>query len=527
MNSQTESQKNKYTILIVDDEQANLKLLSALVSCYGYHFETAGNGLEAMEKIKKIRPDLILLDVLMPVMNGVETCKRLKEYPDSRHIPVIVLTSLADKETRLKCLEAGANDFLAKPVDNAELIVRVRNLLQLKEFEDRNKILTEKIQAIEAVQKIEEELKASQKELLEKNNELKQLTESLEITNAAIDKERMDLQFTIDDISYILKQVADNKDFGVRFNKPDTVISGHVLKAAELFNNMMDILESQHKELEKAYAELKAAQSQILQQEKMASIGQLAAGIAHEINNPVGFVMSNLGSLQKYADKLSKFIKAQTEAIGELGVKSSEFGEIQKKVDEFKKSLKIDYIIDDLGNLIRESLDGAERVKKIVQDLKSFSRIDEAEWKMADINAGIESTINMVWNELKYKATVKKEYGDIPLTKCNPGQLNQVFMNILINAAHAIEKQGEITVKTWHGSGFIYISISDTGKGIPSENLNRIFEPFFTTKEVGKGTGLGLSIAYDIVKKHSGDIIVSSEAGKGTTFTIKIPVVER
>ncbi|MDA8214956.1 MAG: response regulator [Nitrospiraceae bacterium] len=461
MNSQTESQKNKYTILIVDDEQANLKLLSALVSCYGYHFETAGNGLEAMEKTKKIRPDLILLDVLMPVMNGVETCKRLKEYPDSRHIPVIVLTSLGDKETRLKCLEAGANDFLAKPVDNAELIVRVRNLLQLKEFEDRNKILTEKIQTIEAVQKIEEELKASQKELIEKNNEMKQLTES------------------------------------------------------------------QHKELEKAYAELKAAQSQILQQEKMASIGQLAAGIAHEINNPVGFVMSNLGSLQKYADKLSEFIKAQTEAIGELGVKSSEFGEIQKKVDEFKKSLKIDYIIDDLGNLIRESLDGAERVKKIVQDLKSFSRIDEAEWKMADINAGIESTINIVWNELKYKATVKKEYGNIPLTKCNPGQLNQVFMNILINAAHAIEKQGEITVKTWHGSGFIYISISDTGKGIPSENLNRIFEPFFTTKEVGKGTGLGLSIAYDIVKKHNGDITVESKAGKGSAFTIKIPVVER
>ncbi|MDA8338002.1 MAG: ATP-binding protein, partial [Nitrospiraceae bacterium] len=285
--------------------------------------------------------------------------------------------------------------------------------------------------------------------------------------------------------------------------------------------------ESQHKELEKAYAELKAAQSQILQQEKMASIGQLAAGIAHEINNPVGFVMSNLGSLQKYADKLSEFIKAQTEAIGELGVKSSEFGEIQKKVDEFKKSLKIDYIIDDLGNLIRESLDGAERVKKIVQDLKSFSRIDEAEWKMADINAGIESTINMVWNELKYKATVKKEYGDIPLTKCNPGQLNQVFMNMLINAAHAIEKQGEITVKTWHGSGFIYILISDTGKGIPSENLNRIFEPFFTTKEVGKGTGLGLSIAYDIVKKHNGDITVESKAGKGSAFTIKIPVVER
>ena len=519
MNSQTENQKNKYTILIVDDEQANLKLLSALVSCHGYHFETAGNGLEAMEKAKKIQPDLILLDVLMPVMNGIETCKRLKEYPDSRHIPVIVLTSLGDKETRLKCLEAGASDFLVKPVDNAELIVRVRNLLQLKEFEDRNKILTEKIQMIEAVQNIEEELKASQKELLKKNEELKDITESLEIINLAIDKERMELQFALDDISYLLKQVADNKDFGVRFTMPDTIVSGHVLKVAELFNKMMDILESQHRELENAYAELKATQSQLLQSEKMASIGQLAAGVAHEINNPMGFIISNLGTLGKYVNRFKEFIQAQTKIIMAAGNNES--------IEQIKKHLKLDYIIEDTDSLLKESLDGAERVKRIVQNLKSFSHIDEAEWKMADINAGIESTINIVWNELKYKATVKKEYGDIPLTKCNPGQLNQVFMNMLVNAAHAIEKQGEITVKTWHDSGYIYISISDTGCGIPEDKIHRIFEPFFSTKEVGKGTGLGLSIAYDIVKKHNGDIMVESEVGRGTTFTVKIPVVEK
>ncbi len=542
MNSQIESQKNSYTILIADDEQANLKLLSAIVDRYGYRFATALDGLEAIEKTKGIKPDLILLDVLMPVMDGIEACKRLKEDHDSRHIPVIVLTSFGDKEMKIKCLEAGANDFLAKPVDNTELAVKIRNLLQLKEFEDRNKILTEKIQALESVQKIEEELKASQIELLKKNEELKAITESLGIINLAIDKERMDLQFALDDISYLLKQVADNKDFGVRFHSPDTVTSGHVLKISELFNNMMDILESQHKELEKAFAELKAAQSQILQQDKMASIGQLAAGVAHEINNPVGFIMSNLTSLLKYSDKLSQFIKVQSEAIEGLDVVArsisdeaipknkiatpSARNDILNRVDESKKSLKIDYIRDDINNLIKESLDGAERVKKIVQDLKSFSRVDEAEWKITDINEGMESTINIVWNELKYKATVKKEYGDIPSTKCNPGQMNQVFMNILVNAAHAIEKQGEITIKTWYDNGYIYISISDTGKGIPPENLNRIFEPFFTTKEVGKGTGLGLSIAYDIARKHNGDIIVKSEFGKGTTFTVKIPVVE-
>ncbi|MEW6739762.1 MAG: PAS domain-containing protein [Nitrospirota bacterium] len=357
--------------------------------------------------------------------------------------------------------------------------------------------------------------------------EIKTLMESLKITNEVLEKDRKELQLALDEISFLMQEVRKRKDISVRFNTSDFSGSDVIFGIAGHFNEMMAILESQHKELENAYSELKSAQSQLLQSEKMASIGQLAAGVAHEINNPVGFIMSNLGSLQRYIGRLSEFIKAQTEAIGQLGVTGSEFEEIQKKVNEFKKSLKIDYIMDDLNNLIKESLDGAERVKKIVQDLKSFSRVDEAEWKMADINSCIESTINIVWNELKYKATIKKEYGNIPLTKCNPGQLNQVFMNMLVNAAYAIEKQGEITIKTWLENGYIYVSISDTGCGIPADKINRIFEPFFTTKEVGKGTGLGLSIAYDIMKKHNGEINVESEAGKGTTFTVKIPVVER
>jgi len=145
---------------------------------------------------------------------------------------------------------------------------------------------------------------------------------------------------------------------------------------------------------------------------------------------------------------------------------------------------------------------------------------------LADINECIESTLNIVWNELKYKAKVYKEYGELPMTKCFPQQLNQVFMNLLVNAAQAIEKQGEIRIRTWNGDGNIYVSISDTGSGIPEDKINRIFEPFFTTKPVGKGTGLGLSITYDIVKKHNGDIKVESEVGRGTTFTITIPVVE-
>jgi two-component system NtrC family sensor kinase len=274
-------------------------------------------------------------------------------------------------------------------------------------------------------------------------------------------------------------------------------------------------------ELEEAYIELKNTQTHVLQQEKMASIGLLAAGVAHEINNPMGFISSNLGTLKKYLDKGSEYM-----AVLERLVEQVEDQAAQAELKEKRKALKIDFIAEDIKDLITESLEGADRVKKIVQDLKSFSRVDQSEYKQANINECMETTINIVWNELKYKATVNKEYGEIPLTKCYPQQLNQVFMNLLVNAAQAIEKQGVITVRTWREDGSILASITDTGCGMEPQIVNRIFEPFFTTKEVGKGTGLGLSITYDIVKKHDGEITVQSALGKGTTFTVRIPLVE-
>lgn len=410
------------------------------------------------------------------------------------------------------------------------------------------------------------------------STELKTLTKSLEITNAAIENERKSLQDTLDHLSLLIQRVMDDKDLRIRFKNPGLKKCYELLhcersdcscygkeamrcwqvagtycgknahgkfvekydncnecpvyqeatpestfQIGEHFNNMMHILEEKNKELESAYSELKSAQAQILQQEKMASIGQLAAGVAHEINNPVGFIMSNLGSLKKYIGRFAEFIRAQSETITETATASPE---IIGRVNSLRKSLKIDYFLEDSISLISESTDGAERVKKIVQDLKSFSRVDEAEWKLADINTGIESTLNIVWNEIKYKATANKELGDIPMIRCNPGQLNQVFMNMMVNAAHAIEKQGEITIRTWKDNDYICVSIADTGKGIAPATIKRIFEPFFTTKDVGKGTGLGLSIAYDIVKKHKGTIDVKSEVGKGTTFTVRIPAIE-
>jgi two-component system NtrC family sensor kinase len=280
-------------------------------------------------------------------------------------------------------------------------------------------------------------------------------------------------------------------------------------------------LKKTREDLVKAYTELQTTHAHLLQQEKMASIGQLAAGVAHEINNPMGFISSNLGTLSKYLDKRAEYMAAMEQLVDQINDKAA-----LAELNEKRKVLKIDFIAEDIKDLIKESLEGAERVKKIVQDLKSFSRVDQAEYKHADVNECMESTINIVWNELKYKATVQKEYGEIPLTKCFPQQLNQVFMNLLVNASHAIEKQGTITAKTLREGDSIFISVSDTGRGIEPGIITRIFDPFFTTKKVGEGTGLGLSITYDIIKKHGGEITVRSEVGKGSTFTVRIPIVE-
>lgn len=275
-------------------------------------------------------------------------------------------------------------------------------------------------------------------------------------------------------------------------------------------------------ELQRAYDNLKRVQSQLLQQDKMASIGQLAAGVAHEINNPMGFIISNLGSLKKYVDKMTSYLDAN-----ERYFAGCEPAVLAFLVQE-KNKFKIDRIRTDLPDLIRESLEGAERVRKIVQDLKSFSRVDGAAFANADINEGLDSTISIAWNELKYKTTVIREYGSLPQIWCNMGQLNQVFLNILVNAAHAIVDHGEIRISTREENGSVSIAISDSGSGIAPENIKRIFDPFFTTKEVGKGTGLGLAIAYDIVvNKHAGSIEVTSEVGAGTTVTIILPMREQ
>lgn len=292
--------------------------------------------------------------------------------------------------------------------------------------------------------------------------------------------------------------------------------------AARALHDEKELLAKKNAELELAYADLKAVQSQMLQQEKMASIGQLAAGVAHEINTPIGFISSNLKALAKYLERFQAFLLRQDSFIAEHCPQA----EVAALHADCQRA-KIEHYLQDAPGLIQESQEGAERISKIIQDLQNFSRIDEAEEKEVDLNASLESTINILWNELNtHNATLHKALGWLPLLYCNPGQLNQVFVNVLFNAAQAIDDHGEITVRSWTDNGFACIAISDTGCGMPPEVQKRIFEPFFTTREVGSGAGLGLSIAYEIVKKHRGEITVDTIVGKGTTFTIKLPLNE-
>ena len=284
-------------------------------------------------------------------------------------------------------------------------------------------------------------------------------------------------------------------------------------------------VQKRNDQIEKAHSALQSAQAQLVQSEKLASVGQLAAGVAHEINNPIGFIMSNLGTLQSYSEVMSKLLvgyRKYAAALREDGTATAPSAlDSLKKIEEDED---IEFVLEDIADLMADSIDGTKRVKDIVQGLKSFSRVDDAQLADEDLHEGIESTLKVVANEIKYSCEVLREFGEIPRLRCNLAQLNQVFMNLLVNAAQAMDGQGTIAIKTWATDDRIYLEFRDTGSGIPEDKLGSIFDPFFTTKPVGTGTGLGLSISYGIIQDHGGTIAVASEMGVGTTFKIELPL---
>jgi two-component system, NtrC family, sensor kinase len=285
------------------------------------------------------------------------------------------------------------------------------------------------------------------------------------------------------------------------------------------FRDAQEELQTRLHELSALNAKLEEAQNQLLQQDKMASIGQLAAGVAHEINNPVGFVSSNLKTLRQYAGgllALSGAYEAARLAPGDAALASA--------LDQKRREVEVDYLVEDLPQLLDECDDGLDRVKRIVLDLKGFSRVDHADWQEADLNVGLQSTLNVVRHEVKNKADIEMQLAPLPLVICLAGQLNQVFMNLIVNAAQAIGDRGTITVSSGVQDHWVWMQVADTGCGISEAAQRRIFEPFYTTKDVGKGTGLGLSLSFSIVQKHGGNIQVHSAPGQGSAFRVWVPV---
>ncbi len=438
----SEEQTIQARVLFVDDDPILRTQIKHLAGKFVTEIQVAADGVEGLERWRQWQPNVVVTDIFMPRMNGLEMCEAIKiEDPDAQ---IIVITSDRDGESLRRALLIGVERYITKPVDMHLLADAIAKCVRDQQ----------------------------QTEDLRLTRQVASLTQAL----------RVQLEE---------KQIAEAEL--------------HKEKAEQLV--LINRLEEAH--------------NQLLQSEKMASIGQLAAGVAHEINNPVGFVNSNLGSLQHYVEQLLTLLAAYEQHEEELATES------RSALAKLKKQIDLAYLRDDVRDLLNESLGGLQRVKRIVQDLKDFSHVGETEMQWANLEDGLESTLNVVWNELKYKAEVIKDYGNIPEVECIPSQLNQVFMNLLVNAGHAIKEKGTITLRTRQDGDEVCVEVSDTGFGIPPEIINRIFDPFFTTKPVGTGTGLGLSITHGIIRKHNGRIEVTSEPGKGTTFRVFIPMKQK
>ncbi len=425
-------------ILVVDDEKFNLRIAQELIetNIVDTHVFLCSVPEEAVQKIEENNIDIILLDIIMPRITGIDILKDIRSKEKYNDIQIIMFTGMTDKESFKLCFENGANDYINKPINFTEFVARM---------------------------------------------------------NASV-KAR--------------KNIIALKE-------------------------MNHTITCQYKKLQVITQRLKDTQFNLIQKEKLAALGEIAAGIAHEINNPMGFISSNLDTMDRYIQKIRNLIVRYRNLVqlsGEEIINHELFLREKAAIQEIERKQKIDFILEDLTTVILESSDGAKRVTKIVQSLRNLAKTGtENEMTYNDLSQIAEEVILTVRHETQFVADIEKKIESPLYLLCNKGEIGQVLLNILLNALHAVKIQnkgslGKIIMEAYSLDESVICRISDNGPGIKEEHLNRIFDPFFTTKDVGSGMGLGLSAAYDIVvKKHGGDLSVTSGPDKGTCFTIKLP----
>lgn len=545
-----------HQILVVDDDKTIILFFSTLFQDKDIAIFGASNIDDGLEYLQKESIDVVVTDINLSGKNGLELLKQVKEnYPD---IPVILFTGRPSMETVTEALRQGAFDYIEKPVKNDKVIkiidqaIRIRTLLQEKRrLKKENELYQEQLEkkVLDQTRDLENQLNK-----LKCLYGLSRLCENHDADIHHIIEKTMELipQAFHEPGEVCARIMYDGKthdsDRFVETQRSlncEIIVDGKAVGFVQAFRNTDGLFTDDDLELIKAIGHnleyiinsriyqdnIQQTRQQLFQAEKMAAIGQIAAGVAHEINNPTGFIGSNLRTLRTYIEDMSGLIcqyKELTSLIDPDSLTQKEM--LINRVDAIRtleKEMDLDFILEDIRGLIEESLDGIEKTKRIVHDLKVFSHPGENKMVLADINKNIDLTLNVVWNELKYKATVTKEYEDLPEIYCYPQQLSQVFANILINASHAIEDKGEIKIVTRKLNDYIEVAISDTGIGIPPDILPKIFDPFFTTKEVGKGTGLGMGVVFSIIEKHKGSIDVQSTVGQGTTFILSIPMIDQ